>query len=332
MAGLYDQAFLEGLRRGAERAAPDWGLSPDTVVTLLTISENATFRADDPARDRPVILRVHRPGYHTRAEIESELAWIDALRAVGAVDTPEPLPRRDGGRLASFDHDGETRFVVAFSFMDGTEPAPDDNLTDGFRQLGALSARLHGHVRDWAPPAVFARKRWDWSTMVGPAPHWGDWRAAPGLTADGAAVLERLTDALRADLAAFGDGPDRFGLIHADLRLANLLVHGDRLGVIDFDDCGFGWFVYDFAAAVSFLEHEPFIADLAAAWAEGYRGVAPLSPAEEEAIPMFVALRRLLLTAWIASHAETPTAEAVGGGAYTEGTVAIADRYLSARP
>ncbi|MFN3614899.1 MAG: phosphotransferase enzyme family protein [Rubrimonas sp.] len=332
MAGLYEGAFLEGLRSGAERAAPDWGLSPETRVTLLTVSENATFRADDPARDRPVILRVHRPGYHTRAEIESELAWIDALRAEGAVDTPEPLPRRDGGRLAAFDHHGETRFVAAFAFMDGAEPAPDGNLIDGFRRLGAISARLHGHARRWAPPPAFARKRWDWSTTVGHAPHWGDWRAAPGLTPAGAATLERLAQALRADLAAFGDGPDRFGLIHADLRLANLLADGDRLGVIDFDDCGFGWFVYDFAAAVSFLEHEPFVPDLAAAWAEGYREVAPLTQAEEAAIPMFVALRRLLLTAWIASHPETPTAEAVGGAAYTQGTVAIADRYLSGRP
>lgn len=332
MAGLYDQTLLDGLRDGAARAAPDWGLSPRTRVTLLTVSENATFRADDPDRDRPVILRVHRPGYHTRAEVESELAWIDALRAAGAVETPEPLPRRAGGRLAAFDHDGETRFVAAFAFMDGAEPAPDESLAEGFRRLGAISARLHAHVRDWAPPPGFARKRWDWSTTVGPAPHWGDWRAAPGLTAAGAATLERLTDALRDDLAAFGHGPDRFGLIHADLRLANLLVHGDRLGVIDFDDCGFGWFVYDFAAAVSFLEHEPYVPDLADAWAQGYRTVAPLTAAEQAAIPMFVALRRLLLTAWIASHPETPTAQAVGGATYTDGTVAIADRYLASRP
>ncbi|MEM8821777.1 MAG: aminoglycoside phosphotransferase, partial [Pseudomonadota bacterium] len=81
MAGLYDDAFIETLRCGAESLVATWGLSPETKVSLLTVSENATFRADDPARPAPVILRVHRPGYHTRAEIESELAWIEALRA-----------------------------------------------------------------------------------------------------------------------------------------------------------------------------------------------------------------------------------------------------------
>jgi Ser/Thr protein kinase RdoA (MazF antagonist) len=112
------------------------------------------------------------------------------------------------------------------------------------------------------------------------------------------------------------------------MRAANLLVEGDRLGVIDFDDCGLSWFAYDFAAAISFMEHEPFIPDLMAAWLEGYRRVAPLDAEHEAALPMFIMLRRMQLTAWIASHAETPTAQSMGT-AYTDGTVALAERYLA---
>jgi Ser/Thr protein kinase RdoA (MazF antagonist) len=111
------------------------------------------------------------------------------------------------------------------------------------------------------------------------------------------------------------------------MRTANLLVDDDRLGVIDFDDCGLSWFAYDFAAAVSFMEHEPIIPDLMAAWVDGYRQEAPLPVEDEAALPMFVMLRRMQLTAWIASHAETPTAQALGE-AYTNGTVALAEHYL----
>ena len=39
-------------------------------------------------------------------------------------------------------------------------------------------------------------------------------------------------------------------------------------------------------------------------------------------------LRRLLLVAWIGSHAETDLAAAMGI-AYTEGTIALCDRYLT---
>jgi Ser/Thr protein kinase RdoA (MazF antagonist) len=99
--------------------------------------------------------------------------------------------------------------------------------------------------------------------------------------------------------------------------------------VIDFDDSGLSWFLYDFAAAVSFFEHDTRIPALAEAWVAGYRTVAPLSDADAARLPDFVLLRRILLTAWVASHAETPLAQEMGV-AYTAGTVDLCERWLSA--
>ncbi|MEM6322201.1 MAG: phosphotransferase [Pseudomonadota bacterium] len=329
MTGLYSEAFIETLRQGALGLCADWNLSPATQVRLLTVSENATFRADDAGRAAPVILRVHRPGYHSRAEIESELAWIEALRAEQVVDIPAPLERRESGHIASFELGASGRDVVAFEFMAGDEPSATDDLVPGFRKLGAINARLHAHAKRWTRPAGFVRKTWNFETTLGAHPHWGDWRQGIGLTSEGQAVLERCAQALRARLDTYGTASHRFGLIHADLRLANLLIdETGHIGVIDFDDCGFGWFMYDFAAAVSFYETEPFIPDVQAAWLEGYRSVAPLSPEDEAMLPTFVMLRRMLLTAWLASHAETPTAQELGTG-YTDGTVALAEGYLA---
>jgi Ser/Thr protein kinase RdoA (MazF antagonist) len=176
-------------------------------------------------------------------------------------------------------------------------------------------------------PPGFIRKRWDADAMLGPAGHWGDWRAGIGLDAGGRALLARVEATLRGFLAGYGQGAGRFGLVHADLRLANLLADGARLGVIDFDDCGFCWHLYDFAAAVSFMEHEPVVPALMRTWVEGYRAVAPLAEADAALLPAFVMLRRMLLTAWLASHAETPTARALGPG-YAAGTVALGRNFL----
>lgn len=328
MTGLYSDAFVESLRRGVESVAPEWGLSPATRVDLLTVSENATFKATDPAAAAPVVIRVHRPGYHTRAEIESELTWIEALRGEGVVQTPRPLECTTGGHITGFQTDQGRRDVVAFEFMSGAEPSPTDALVEGFRELGAINARLHGHARQWKRPAPFTRKTWTFDTIIGPGALWGDWRAGPGLTADGRATLERTAEILERRLANFGTDPERFGLIHADLRLANLLVDGDRIGVIDFDDCGFGWFGFDFAAAVSFIETDPQIPDLMAAWIEGYRSVAPLPEETAQMLPVFVMLRRMQLTAWIATHPETPTAQEMGER-YTRESVTLAERFLA---
>ncbi|MGY4178696.1 Ser/Thr protein kinase RdoA (MazF antagonist) [Bradyrhizobium sp. USDA 4518] len=62
-------------------------------------------------------------------------------------------------------------------------------------------------------------------------------------------------------------------------------------------------------------------------WLAGYRTVAPVSRDDEAMLPAFVMLRRMLLTAWLASHSDTETARRLGTG-YTDGTVALGDRFL----
>lgn len=325
---LYDTDFLSRLEAAVRRALPGWGLGEGAEVSLLTISENATYRVRDAAAGIDMALRVSRPGYNSPGEIASELAWIAALRADGVIETPAPVPLADGSLIAEIEDDGATRCMTGFAFQPGTEPAADADLAAWFEQLGAIHARLHAHARAWEKPAGFTRRVWNFATTLGATPHWGDWRAGLGLTAEGRAVLETVVDILDRRLAAYGEGAARYGLVHADLRLANLLVQGEGLSVIDFDDCGFCWYFYDFAAAISFIEHEPYVPALRAAWLRGYRGVAPVSAKDEAALDDFVMLRRILLTAWIASHAETPTAQAMGVP-YTEGTVALARAYLA---
>lgn len=325
--GLYDADFLGRLEAGLRDALPRWGLSERSDLRLLTISENATFRARDDEGGQDVVFRVHRPGYHTRDEIASELAWLTALGNDGIVPTLTPVPQADGELIADIDDGGVTRHVVAFGLLAGREPAEGDDLQRWFRELGAINARLHAHARQWERPDGFIRKVWDYEAMLGDVQLWGDWRAGLGLTDEGREILEQTAAVLREQLEAYGKGEDRFGLVHADMRVANLLVDGDRLSVIDFDDCGFSWYLYDFAAAISFTEHEPNIPELQAAWIDGYRTVAPLSDEECTILPVFIMLRRMLLTAWIASHSETPTAASMGE-AYTEGTVALARDFL----
>ena len=164
--------------------------------------------------------------------------------------------------------------------------------------------------------------------MVGERGYWGAWRDALGLDAAGALAIERAVTLIRERLARYGMGAERFGLVHADLRLANLLVDGEQLRIIDFDDCGFSWFVYDFAAATSFVEHDPLLPLLKQAWIEGYRTVAPLAHDDVAEIPTFVMLRRILLTAWLASHSEIEFARRMGV-AYTLGTVQLARDFVS---
>ena len=321
---------LEILQAALHDTLGQWGFSAAVQLRLLNLSENTVFLAEDAGRR--LVLRVHRAGYHRLDEIASELAWIAALRDARVLDTPAPLPGIDGQLIRTLRVGGTDRSVVAFEHVPGRSPQPQDDLIGWFTTLGAVTARLHAHARHWIRPGNFLRKSWTVETMLGPPSqsggHWGDWRQARGLSASGEALLARAGAAIRTALARYGTAPDRFGLIHGDLRLANLLVDAGRLRVIDFDDCGFGWFLYDFAASVSFFEDAPTVPALMASWVEGYRQVASLSAEDLGVLPALVLLRRMLLLAWVASHPEAPTAEAMGR-AYTEGALALADQFLT---
>lgn len=324
---MYDDEFLARLERQVRQARARWDFGPDAHVSLLTISENATYLLSEG--ERRMVLRVHRPGYHTLDEIRSELAWIEALRADGTVLTPKPIAARDGALLQAIgENGGEARIAVGFEFVTGQEPMIDGNLLEWFRELGRITARMHRHVRGWAQPAGFRRKVWNFDAALGRIAYWGDWRKGLGLDERGRALLQRASDKVERTVATLGTGPEHFGLVHADLRLANLIVEGERMTVIDFDDCGFGWLTYDFAASISFIEHEPVIPGLMEAWVAGYRDVAVLSPENEASIPTMVMMRRILLVAWVASHAETPTAQSMGTR-FTDETLKLAEKYLS---
>ena len=319
---------LEAIARDALRAH---GIGPDASVTLLNVSENATYAVDDPVLGQRSVLRVHRPGYHTRTSIESELAWIAALREEHVVAVPELLPTLCGDHVTVGTHpDGEQRHAVRFAWELGQEPA-GVRLVDDFRALGVISARLHEHARRWRRPAWFTRFAWGYSESIGACGHWGRWQDGIAVGREEHAVLARLDDTLRLRLAAFGNGPDRFGLVHADMRLANLLVDPDRDGgvtVIDFDDCGFGWYLYDLGSSLSFMEDDPRVPALVDAWVDGYREVGRLSADEVAELPTFILLRRLLLVAWIGSHADTELARSMGAE-YTRASCELAEHYLS---
>ena len=148
-----------------------------------------------------------------------------------------------------------------------------------------------------------------------------------GLDQEKTKLFSRVVDLIEKRLATFGKGPRRFGLVHCDMRLANLMIDGTKTKVIDFDDCGFSWYLYDCATALSFIEHRPDVPDLVEAWVRGYRRALELSDEDVSEIPTFIMYRRMLLIAWIGSHSETDLAQSMGVP-YTNDTVALAEDYL----
>lgn len=296
-------------------------------ISLINYSENQTFAVTTPGGER-FCLRVHRPGYQARAAIESELAWLAAIRRDTAVPVPTVIAGGDGNHLQNVGTSDVVRLAALFRFVEGAEPTLEDDLTGLFSTLGQYAATLHNHVQAWQRPAGFERFAWTAESILPADGLWGDWRQAPGVDENVRSVLHRLEQALHQRLASYGTSPERFGLIHADMRLGNLLVEGSNVTLIDFDDSGFCWFTYDFAAALSFHEAHPAAPRLREAWLAGYGTIRHLDEADLASMDTMVMLRRMALLAWTGSHAETKLAQTHMNG-FASDTARLAENYLN---
>ncbi|HHI81881.1 MAG TPA: aminoglycoside phosphotransferase, partial [Rhizobiales bacterium] len=245
------------LQNLANEALGHYALPKGATAELVNLSENATYKVEKPGGSRRWALRVHREGYHSKTAIASELAWVKALRTSGAAITPVAVPGLDGKEIQTVSHSntGSPRHVVLFEWESGSEPSEEEHdLRGPFEILGRTTAAMHKHVRTWQRPEWFERLTWDFETSLGDRPHWGSWRDGMGMDDERRRLFGDTVDLIARRLENFGKSADRFGLIHCDMRLANLLIEGDTTKVIDFDDCGFGWLMYDCATTVSFFE------------------------------------------------------------------------------
>lgn len=85
------EVFMEVAKAAAEHYADS------CAVKLLAFSENATYLVYDPATDEKLfVLRVGRPGYHTREEYESEISWLRQINDYTPLKVPIPFPQPMG--------------------------------------------------------------------------------------------------------------------------------------------------------------------------------------------------------------------------------------------
>jgi Ser/Thr protein kinase RdoA (MazF antagonist) len=280
-------------------------------LTLVSLAENVTFKVTD--RDgRAYVLRLHRPGYHTLDELVSERAWIRGLADAG-IDVPSGVSARDGRDYVpvTIPATGEQRYAGMLRWTEGrllshvlAETSDDKVVEDYFAQLGALTAATHNQSSTWRPPPGFTRHALDSDGLMGHAPHWGPFWEHRSLTTAERRLLLDVRDRMHAKLTRLSRDPAGYSLIHADMHPGNILVDGDRLTVIDFDDAGFGWHQYDIAVVLTYWQSKPNAAAIERAFLDGYRATRPVPDEALALIPMFRLIRWMASIGWFHQRPE----------------------------
>lgn len=242
----------------------------------------------------------------------------------------DPVPTVRGTFVTKIrDLNGVGWMVVSTKFVEGTVLEDLDDPSRYYRTIGEWSAKFHEQSRHWNRPFGFKRFNWGISDMVGASPRWGRWETAD-LSDTDRHLCEHALDAALAVMNTYPRNNHTWGLIHADLRPSNIIRadNGD-LTVIDFDDAGYSWYLYDYASLLSFVEHKPYAPQLAKAWLDGYVSVAgPMSSEELHVMSALSMIRRLQMLGWTTNHREDALPEGLAAE-QAAGTVQCARNYLA---
>ncbi|MBN2045519.1 MAG: phosphotransferase [Anaerolineales bacterium] len=270
-------------------------------IELLRYILNAEFLVharleSNPGNVQKYVLRVNAPNFNARAEIHSEMEWLNAIVRDTKLMVPVPVKTREGSWVQTVDHPalGIFRHCVVFEYLPAR--AMEETITPTKMEfLGAMIGLIHKHGANFNPPRGFIRKHWDLEGLRGEMLDVPITQALAALTEEERAVLKKAEKIVAEAMHQLGTGPKVYGLIHGDLHLKSLLFSPDgRPVVIDFDTCGYGYYVYDLAVAIWNIFNRGDYAALCDALLSGYRKVRPLSEKEESLITSFVAGRLMI--------------------------------------
>jgi len=266
-----------------DAARAHWELD-DATFTLIAERENKVYRVDDAWLGQAA-LRLHRPGYRTTAEIESELLWMDML-AIHGLGVPRPIQGSHGSCIYSVDGIE----LSLLTWVDGTPLSRLPLTKELYFDLGCVLAQMHALADNWTLPAGFVRPTWD---LVGSDPTWGRFWENPMLSSTQAKQLKAFCVDAQETMSTLA--PLDFGLIHADLVPDNVLSTGSELQLIDFDDGGFGHRLFDIATITHRSRRLSSGNELAEAVVDGYSINRPL---DKHALSLFEAMRACSYVGW----------------------------------
>ena len=299
---------LRRLRKLAEIALAEYGLS-GAKLTFQHYQGNVIFRVDVPDTS-PIqnigpyvphrynlrILTMNNPAF-----TQSELTWLAALRDQAGLPVPEPVRTLDGRLLTTITTPGipDGRVVSLMRWVDGQKLTDQSLRPHHARSWGRLVGQLHHFAAHWTPPQDFKRFHWDWDGLLGnnvlqtPVEE-----LVASMPVELQNSFKQISQQVKDVMHSFGKGTDAYGMVHADMFLDNILFRCGEARLIDFEDCGFGHWMFDIAIVLAqfrWQERWPQIRD---AFLAGYAEKHTLPDEQLQHLDLFMAAQHAIMILW----------------------------------
>jgi Ser/Thr protein kinase RdoA (MazF antagonist) len=311
---------LRRMRKLAEAALQRYGLS-NATLTFQHYEGNVIFRVDVPGDDSSSKYETFVPNRYNMRILSmndpeatvGELTWLAALCKGTGLPVPEPVPTLDGKLFTTVMTPGvpQGRLVSMMRWVDGQQLSEKSLRSHHVRSWGKMVGQLHTFAVGWTPPKGYKRFQWDWEGILG-----NGFLCTPvdelvaRMPQKYQKPFEIVSSETRKAMDALGKGPEAYGIVHIDMYLENVLFKGGEARLIDFEDCGFGYYAYDLGIILSQWFGKPEMDWFREVFFEGYAETNSLAAEQYEYIDLFIATRFADFTLWGTSFIKNDPARA----------------------
>ncbi len=232
---------------------------------------------------RPYILRISHHHWRSRSQIDFELEWLDFLHRRHLPVAP-PLTTQDGLLCVEIDAPEGKRYAALFHYAPGSVAIGDLNATQSWR-LGEIVAKIHQAAREFCPRAHREPLTPDYLL------HDSLKIIAPFLQ-HRPSDLQELTEAIAHIETLVRDlpkAPPHWSICWGDPHSGNAhFTPEGNVTLFDFDQCGYGWRVFDIARFWHASMQAGLNRAVRNAFLNGYQTVESLSDEEHKRLQPLV--------------------------------------------
>ena len=275
-------------------------------IARLKYYNNITFRIDATNGQR-YVLRINRPGFQNANAILTEAQWLIALQNDLGLTVPDPVANKNGHFVTTAQINGvpEPRHGILFRWVYGR--FLHAKLTPKIMShLGQTMAQIHTHGQNYVSVNIFSRKHWDHTRLLHQEAGTDPNAVYTFMTKKERDLFDKARNQAEQEILALNKSPNTYGIIHGDLHPRNFLVSNHQICPIDFDECGWGYYMYDITVALSELRRRPDYSEMWSAFFEGYRTMRPFSKTQEDLFRPFLIARIIMLVRWQAGIPDPP--------------------------
>lgn len=262
----------------------------DAKVKWLAYTHNAVFDVTSPNHDDHWVLRIGQPA--SSRNLASE---IEVLRSINKHGLIAPFPEK------SLELDIMSALLL--TYVEGYSVDSNEVTIDEMQSIGIFLARFHA-IEIYQP---LNRLKLDYNGLLSK-----DGIYYPGdenmrvFTDEQILVMDAVAEKVKGAMDELGQDDSEFGLIHGDLLLKNILFHEGEVRALDFEYCGWGYYLYDLTPLLWQLKPQERYPQLEQALWDGYTSIRPLTERHRELLETFIAGRQVASMRWIAANQQNP--------------------------